>query len=76
MRSKQLAYTRYTLDVDWHAVLRPTALKALSVHKELCPHVASLRLFPGITTASVKAFLTSEIRGVGAYRSTSTCGFG
>lgn len=50
--------------MDWQAVLRPTALQAFRVHKNLCANVATLRLFPGITTASVKAFLASPLQGV------------
>lgn len=31
---------------------------------EMSPHVATLRLFPGISTATIKAFLSPPIRGV------------
>lgn len=44
--------------------MRPTAMQAFRVHKHLSSNVMTLRLFPGITTAVVKAFLGGDIRGV------------
>ncbi|KAG6830746.1 hypothetical protein H0H92_014827 [Tricholoma furcatifolium] len=41
--------------VNWNNVLRQT---------EMSPHVATLRLFPGITAATVRAFFMPPIRGV------------
>lgn len=60
-----LAKVGISIDIDWRSVLRPTAVKSFRVHKELCQDVATLRLFPGITTSSVKAFLSSPLKGVG-----------
>ncbi|KAK9900532.1 asparaginase-domain-containing protein [Cystobasidium minutum MCA 4210] len=59
-----LAKVGISIDIDWRSVLRPTVLKPFRVHKRLCQDVATLRLFPGITTASVKAFLASPLKGV------------
>lgn len=55
------------VDIDWPSVIRPIKLEPFRVHKSLNPHVATLRLFPGITTSSVQAFLSSPLLGVGAY---------
>lgn len=60
-----LANVGINIDIDWRSVFRPLALKPFQVHKELCHDVATLRLFPGITTTSVKSFLSSTIKGVG-----------
>ncbi|KAF7311511.1 L-asparaginase [Mycena kentingensis (nom. inval.)] len=50
--------------VNWNDVLRQTSLRRFRAHKEMSPHVATLRLFPGISTATVRAFLAPPIRGV------------
>lgn len=50
--------------VNWNEVIRQTSLRRFRAHKRLSPHVASLRLFPGITVATVQAFLSPPIRGV------------
>ncbi|TFY65701.1 hypothetical protein EVG20_g5391 [Dentipellis fragilis] len=50
--------------VNWNDVIRPTSLRRFRAHKEMSPHVATLRLFPGITAATIRAFLTPPIRGV------------
>ncbi|KAA1469340.1 L-asparaginase [Dentipellis sp. KUC8613] len=50
--------------VNWNDVIRPTTLRRFRAHKEMSPHVATLRLFPGITAATIRAFLTPPIRGV------------
>lgn len=55
-------------DIDWPSVIRPITLEPFRVHKSLNPHVATLRLFPGITTSSVKAFLAAPLQGVGTLR--------
>ena len=62
-----LAKIGISIDVDWRSVLRPTVMKPFQVHKNLCQDVATLRLFPGITTSSVKAFLGAPLKGVGTY---------
>lgn len=50
--------------VNWSDVIRQTSLRRFRAHKSMSPHVATLRLFPGITSATVKAFLMPPIRGV------------
>jgi 60kDa lysophospholipase len=55
-----LAFTR---DVAWDIILeRP--LGVFSVQKEMNPNVACIRLFPGITDATIKMFLAPPIQGV------------
>ncbi|KAJ6597151.1 L-asparaginase [Mycena vulgaris] len=50
--------------VNWNDVIRQTSLRRFRAHKEMSPHVATLRLFPGIATATIRAFLSPPIRGV------------
>ncbi|KAF7338096.1 hypothetical protein MVEN_02034300 [Mycena venus] len=50
--------------VEWNNVIRQTSLRRFRAHKKLSPHVATLRLFPGIATATIRAFLSPPIRGV------------
>ncbi|KXN92278.1 L-asparaginase [Leucoagaricus sp. SymC.cos] len=52
------------IDVNWDDVIRQTSLRRFRAHKEMSSHVATLRLFPGITGATIKAFCCSPIRGV------------
>ncbi|KAI6022763.1 asparaginase-domain-containing protein [Pisolithus marmoratus] len=50
--------------VNWNNVLRQTRLRRFRVHKEMSPHVATLRLFPGMTGTTARAFLSPPARGV------------
>ncbi|KAF8627733.1 hypothetical protein AX15_004274 [Amanita polypyramis BW_CC] len=50
--------------VNWNEVIRQTSLRRFRAHRVMSPHVAVLRLFPGITAATVKAFFMPPIRGV------------
>ncbi|KAG5645060.1 hypothetical protein DXG03_007150 [Asterophora parasitica] len=65
--------------VNWNEVIRQTTIRRFRAHKstyhesnkdhsdnptEMSPHVATLRLFPGIATATIKAFFMPPIRGV------------
>ncbi|KAJ6502295.1 L-asparaginase [Mycena sanguinolenta] len=50
--------------VEWNNVIRQTTLRRFKAHKTMSPHVATLRLFPGIATATIRAFLAPPIRGV------------
>ncbi|KAF9430620.1 hypothetical protein BGZ94_005625 [Podila epigama] len=52
------------IDVDWAEVVRPTSLSRFRAHKSMNPNVASLRLFPGITESTIRAFLAPPIQGV------------
>ncbi|KAL1925635.1 uncharacterized protein VTP21DRAFT_518 [Calcarisporiella thermophila] len=51
-------------DVAWSEVLRPSTIAKFRAHKEMNPNVATLRLFPGITESTVRAFLAPPIEGV------------
>ncbi|KAJ3108160.1 hypothetical protein HDU97_002072 [Phlyctochytrium planicorne] len=52
------------IDVNWPDVCRPTTIAKFRAEKRLNPSVAALRLFPGITEATVRAFLGPSIQGV------------
>lgn len=51
-------------DVNWSAVRRANSISRFHVHKQLDPNVATLRLFPGITASTVRAFLAPPMQGV------------
>ncbi|KAG1749467.1 asparaginase-domain-containing protein [Suillus lakei] len=50
--------------VNWNDVLRQTSLRRFRAYKEMSPHVATLRLFPGMTGATARAFLVPPTRGI------------
>ncbi|EAU88776.2 L-asparaginase [Coprinopsis cinerea okayama7 len=50
--------------VNWNDVIRQTGLRRFKAYKALSPHVATLRLFPGITGTTIKAFCSEGTRGV------------
>ncbi|KAI9179283.1 hypothetical protein H9P43_005946 [Blastocladiella emersonii ATCC 22665] len=52
------------IDVHWRDVWRPRELARFRAHKTLDPNVATLRIFPGITLSTIRAFLQPPIRGV------------
>lgn len=52
------------IKVSWESIYRPTALSAFRVHANLNRNVGLLRLFPGITSATVHAFLQPPMEGV------------
>ena len=52
------------IDVHWETVFRPKKIAKFNAHKILNPSVASLRIFPGITTDTVRAFFSPSIAGV------------
>ncbi|KAH8914941.1 asparaginase-domain-containing protein [Atractiella rhizophila] len=52
------------IQVEWDLVLKPTAIKGFRAHKDYNPNVASLRLFPGISAATVRAFLAPPLQGL------------
>lgn len=59
-----LASVGIEIDVAWGEVLRP-GLRPFRAHKALSSKVATLRVFPGITGAAVRAFLgAGDVRGV------------
>lgn len=52
------------LDVNWPIVLRPTQIAKFTVSQTLNPNVGSLRLFPGINDATIRAVLAPPLQGV------------
>ncbi|KAG1867150.1 asparaginase-domain-containing protein [Suillus subalutaceus] len=50
--------------VNWNDVLRQTSLRRFRAYKDMSPHVATLRLFPGMTGATAHAFLAPPTRGI------------
>ncbi|GAW09633.1 60 kda lysophospholipase-like [Lentinula edodes] len=50
--------------VNWNNVIRQTTLRRFRAHKEMQSHVATLRLFPGITAETVSAFFNPSTKGV------------
>jgi 60kDa lysophospholipase len=52
------------INVNWETVFRPRKIAKFNAHKILNPSVASLRIFPGITSETVRAFFSPSIAGV------------
>ena len=52
------------IEVSWTEIWRPTEIAKFKAHKKMNPAVATLRLFPGITESTVRAFLAPPIAGV------------
>ncbi|KAG1141546.1 hypothetical protein G6F37_006955 [Rhizopus arrhizus] len=52
------------IDVKWPLVLRPTNIAKFHVNTMLNPNVGSLRLFPGISNSTIRAFLAPPLQGV------------
>jgi lysophospholipase len=52
------------VEVHWELVRPMPPAGALSVHTELSPHVAALRLYPGITRAVLENFLRPPLEGL------------
>ncbi|KAJ1309577.1 hypothetical protein OPQ81_006350 [Rhizoctonia solani] len=50
--------------VNWGEVIRSNSMQRFKAHKDMCVDVATLRLFPGITTPIVRAFLAPPLQGV------------
>ncbi|PAV23499.1 asparaginase-domain-containing [Pyrrhoderma noxium] len=50
--------------VNWNNVIRQTSLRRFKAYKNMDSHVATLRLFPGISAEIVRAFLRPPIQGV------------
>lgn len=59
-----LNFSSWYLELAWNEIQR-AGIKPFKAHKTLSPHVATLRIFPGITGNSVRAFLNAgDIKGV------------
>lgn len=52
------------ITVKWMNVIRQTSPHRFKAHKRMSSNVATLRLFPGITVATIRAFLNPPIKGV------------
>ncbi|KAK0059834.1 L-asparaginase [Biomphalaria pfeifferi] len=52
------------IKVDYASVFRPGTTEKFSVSRNMCPNVGLLRLFPGITFQTVRAFLQPPVQGV------------
>ncbi|KAF4524117.1 hypothetical protein B566_EDAN007700 [Ephemera danica] len=60
---RPLATVGVRIDVDYKAIMRPPRIDRFSVHSSLNRNVGLLRVFPGITTQMVRAFLQPPIEG-------------
>ncbi|KAJ3260418.1 hypothetical protein HK103_000560 [Boothiomyces macroporosus] len=61
---RPLVHVGINIDVSWENIWQPKRIARFRVQKTLNSSVASLRLFPGITEATVKAFFSPAIKGV------------
>ncbi|XP_039272034.2 L-asparaginase-like [Styela clava] len=52
------------IKVNWDLVWRSAIPKAFSIHIDMEQNVVLLRLFPGITTATIRAFVSPPVAGV------------
>ncbi|XP_067290391.1 60 kDa lysophospholipase-like [Pseudorasbora parva] len=59
-----LANAEVDININWDTVWRPSTPAKFTVNTQLNQNVGLLRLFPGITTDTVKAFLMAPMEGV------------
>lgn len=59
-----LATLKVKIDVHWDAIFRSNSSEKFQVHTELNPNVGVLRLFPGITEATVESILRPPMQGI------------
>nr|XP_033808475.1 60 kDa lysophospholipase isoform X2 [Geotrypetes seraphini] len=59
-----LAKAEVDITINWEAVWRANTTKKFLVHVNLNRNVGLLRIFPGITAATVKAFLQPPMEGI------------
>ncbi|KAL1258162.1 hypothetical protein QQF64_011406 [Cirrhinus molitorella] len=59
-----LATSEVNININWESVWRPSTPGKFTVYTEMNHNVGLLRLFPGITTETVKAFLRTPMEGV------------
>ncbi|GAB0090497.1 Asparaginase [Sergentomyia squamirostris] len=59
-----LAKTGINVEVDYRMIFRPCGVSRFDVHSTLDENVGILRIFPSITTATIRAFLQPPMRGV------------
>ncbi|XP_022330741.2 L-asparaginase-like [Crassostrea virginica] len=59
-----IATLEIRINVDWSTVFRAPGAEKFRVHTTMCQNVGLLRMFPGITTRTVRAFLQPPMQGV------------
>ncbi|XP_015273287.1 PREDICTED: 60 kDa lysophospholipase-like isoform X2 [Gekko japonicus] len=59
-----LANAEVDIKIDWGIIWRANTTKKFEVHTDMNRNVGLLRIFPGITAATVKAFLQPPMEGV------------
>ncbi|XP_073683454.1 60 kDa lysophospholipase-like [Garra rufa] len=59
-----LASSEVDIKIDWDSVWRPSTTGKFTVYTHMNHNVGLLRLFPGITTDTVKVFLSASMEGV------------
>ena len=52
------------IDVNWDSIFYQSSIEKFCVFTKMNPNVGTLRLFPGITEATVRGFLQQPIQGV------------
>lgn len=62
--SMPLAKIGITLQIDYRLIFRPCTVAKFTVYRQLDENVGLLRIFPSITTATIKGFLQPPMRGV------------
>ncbi|KAK0564875.1 hypothetical protein OC861_004052 [Tilletia horrida] len=60
---KPLARVGIHIEVAWDLIARPKGLDRLRVHTQMDGNVAVLRLFPGLSASTIRAFLSPPLRG-------------
>lgn len=61
---KPLAKLGVNVEIEWAEVLRATEIRPFRAHKQMDANVGCLRIFPGISAGSLRAFLRAPMRGV------------
>ncbi|KAM4663806.1 60 kDa lysophospholipase [Discoglossus pictus] len=59
-----LANAEVDVTINWETVWRANTIKKFLVHTDMNRNVGLLRIFPGITAATVKAFLQPPMEGI------------
>ncbi|KAF7251834.1 60 kDa lysophospholipase [Varanus komodoensis] len=59
-----LANAEVDITINWETIWRANTTKKFEIHTNMNCNVGLLRIFPGITAATVKAFLQSPMEGV------------
>ncbi|XP_054828296.1 60 kDa lysophospholipase-like isoform X2 [Eublepharis macularius] len=59
-----LANAEVDIKIDWGIIWRANTTKKFEVHTNMNRNVGLLRIFPGITAATVKAFLQPPMEGI------------